>query len=382
MGLLKVLLAAMVVFVHAGQLPGFPTMGGSIAVQAFYIISGFYMALILNEKYVDQPHAYRLFLTNRVLRLLPIYYVVVGLTLLVALVMTITLGEPRMEFFQAIRTNGNRLAPSTSALLLITNLTLVGQDWLSFLTVSPATGTLVFTGDFSHAWINLNSFLVAHPSWTVGLELTFYLIAPLLVRRPLWVMVLVMTLSIAIRAALRYFAHLDSMAWTYRFFPAELLYFLAGGLAYKAYRHLKNRTLPGWLCPAAIAIALLYTAFFGLIHQQLTQQGVPGGLSSAVYRLVITATLPLVFIGSKHNKFDASIGELSYPLYLVHFLVWETLGAWHIGGAYINLYTLVIATGLAYGINQLVGQPIEQLRQRIFNKNSPKKPVASRRMVV
>ncbi|RYF62873.1 MAG: acyltransferase, partial [Cytophagaceae bacterium] len=141
MGLLKVLLAALVVFVHAGPLPGFPTMGGSLAVQTFYVISGFYMALILNEKYVDQPHAYRLFLTNRVLRLLPIYYVVVGLTLLTALVMTLTLGEPKMEFFQAIRTNYDRLAASTISLLAFVNLTLIGQDWLSFLTINPTTGT-------------------------------------------------------------------------------------------------------------------------------------------------------------------------------------------------------------------------------------------------
>ncbi|RYF62872.1 MAG: acyltransferase, partial [Cytophagaceae bacterium] len=334
-----------------------------------------YMALILNEKYVDQPHAYRLFLTNRVLRLLPIYYVVVGLTLLTALIMTLMLGEPRMEFFQAIRNAGNRLAPSTSVLLLITNLTLIGQDWLSFLTISPATGTLIFTGDFSHAWVNLNSFLVVHPAWTVGLELTFYLLAPLLVRRPLWVIALVMALSVALRAALRYFAQLDSMAWTYRFFPSELLYFLAGSLAYKAYRHLKHRTLPTWLCPAAITITLLYTAFFGLIHQGLTSQGMPGGVSSGLYRLTTMACLPLVFIGSKHNKLDARIGELSYPLYLVHFLVWETLLAWKVGGVYINLYTLVIATGLAYLINRLVGERIEGLRQRIFNRNTAQKPV-------
>lgn len=376
MGLLKVLLAAMVVFVHAGQLPGFPTMGGSLAVQTFYIISGFYMALILNEKYINQPHAYRLFLTNRVLRLLPIYYVVVGLTLLTALVMAMTLGQPEVEFFQAIRNNGDRLAPSTIALLTFSNLTLIGQDWFSFLTVTPASGTLTFTGDFSHALVNLNSFLVVHPAWTVSLELTFYLIAPLLVRRPVWVLALFMLLSIAIRAALRHYAHLDTMAWTYRFFPSELLYFLAGSLAYKAYRQLKHQTLPGWLCPTAIAILLLYTLFFGLIHQALTSWGLPGGVSSAFYRITTVATLPLVFLGSKHNKLDAKIGELSYPLYLVHYVVWETLLAWKVGGSNISLYTLIIATALAYGINRVVGERVELLRQRVFDQNSPKRVIS------
>ena len=78
-------------------------MGGSLAVQTFYIISGFYMALILNEKYVTQPHAYRLFLTNRVLRLFSLYCVVVGLTLLAAFVMTLVFGKPKLESFDALR---------------------------------------------------------------------------------------------------------------------------------------------------------------------------------------------------------------------------------------------------------------------------------------
>ncbi|XWW44324.1 acyltransferase [Fibrella sp. USSR17] len=374
MGLLKLLLAAMVVFVHAGPLISFPTMGGSLAVQTFYIISGFYMALILNEKYVTQPDAYRLFLTNRVLRLLPLYYVVVGLTLLTALIMVVTLGQAELESFQALRKHYPHLSASTLALVAFTNVTLIGQDWLSFLSVNPATGTLVFSSDFNQAPVDLTRLLLVRPAWTVGLEITFYIVAPLIVRRRTWVLLLVILLSAGIRFALRRYANFDSMAWSYRFFPSELMYFVAGALSYKVYRRLNLSNVPTWIYQLALIITLLYTFFFGLVHNQLVDLGLPGGVSSALYRLTIIATLPFVFLYTKQNRLDAKIGELSYPLYILHFLIWEILRTWNIGGDYINLYTLVIALAGAYLLTKLVGDRIEQLRRRVFEQHSRVRP--------
>jgi peptidoglycan/LPS O-acetylase OafA/YrhL len=50
MGSLRFFLAFSVAFGHFGPPLGFPT--SDIAVQNFYVISGFYMALVLNEKSV------------------------------------------------------------------------------------------------------------------------------------------------------------------------------------------------------------------------------------------------------------------------------------------------------------------------------------------
>jgi peptidoglycan/LPS O-acetylase OafA/YrhL len=80
MGIIRLLLALAVVIAHAGSISGFRMVEGAIAVQAFYIIPGFYMVLMLNEKYVDQAHSYRLFITNRLLRLHPIYWAMLALS--------------------------------------------------------------------------------------------------------------------------------------------------------------------------------------------------------------------------------------------------------------------------------------------------------------
>ena len=56
----------------------FVAWAADVAVQTFYLVSGFYMSLILTEKYSHTSS----FLTNRVLRLYPAYLAVAAVTLL------------------------------------------------------------------------------------------------------------------------------------------------------------------------------------------------------------------------------------------------------------------------------------------------------------
>src|SRR5690606_33812821 len=55
-------------------------IAGPFAVQMFFVISGFYMALVLNEKYTERS-PYRFYLA-RLLRLWPAYIVVLSAVLL------------------------------------------------------------------------------------------------------------------------------------------------------------------------------------------------------------------------------------------------------------------------------------------------------------
>jgi len=63
----------------------FMGIDGTMAVQAFYMISGFYMALVLNEKYIGKAASYRLFISNRFIRLYPNYLIILVLNIFVAL---------------------------------------------------------------------------------------------------------------------------------------------------------------------------------------------------------------------------------------------------------------------------------------------------------
>ena len=60
-----------------------PVMRAYEAVQVFFIISGFYISLILNEKYIDGNGGYFLYLSNRFLRIFPLYWLLMLLYILV-----------------------------------------------------------------------------------------------------------------------------------------------------------------------------------------------------------------------------------------------------------------------------------------------------------
>jgi peptidoglycan/LPS O-acetylase OafA/YrhL len=80
MGLIRVLLALAVVDFHAVRFassPHFlnlPWINGGVAVQSFFVISGFYMALILSGKYAGR--GVFVFYRARFLRLYPAYWIV------------------------------------------------------------------------------------------------------------------------------------------------------------------------------------------------------------------------------------------------------------------------------------------------------------------
>ena len=75
MGSIRTILALAVVFGHAGA---YLFTGGMLAVQLFYIVSGYLMSLvILSSSY----SSIKLFYLNRFLRLFPIYWFVALITL-------------------------------------------------------------------------------------------------------------------------------------------------------------------------------------------------------------------------------------------------------------------------------------------------------------
>lgn len=91
MGLTRLLLALAVVVGHAGGLVGLQDesgrtvvfVTGRVAVQSFYLISGFYMALILDRVY-SGPRSTYTFWVSRYMRLAPLYLLISVMTLALA----------------------------------------------------------------------------------------------------------------------------------------------------------------------------------------------------------------------------------------------------------------------------------------------------------
>ncbi|MBK9384306.1 MAG: acyltransferase [Planctomycetes bacterium] len=370
MGVLRLLLALAVVGAHAGPPGDFAWLaltGGPTAVQFFYVISGFYMALILNEKYVGAG-SYRAFALSRLLRLVPMY-LVVGLGTLGGGLALLCFGAEIPPIARWLE-HGAGMPLLDQLGFALAHLLIVGQDALSFAAVDPATHALYATSDFHREAVPAWQFLLVPQAWTVALELWFYALAPFLVRRSARFVLALIAASLALRAALKYGFALERDPWTFRFFPCELALFLSGSLSYRAYALLRRR---GWLgaqaCSLATIALLVLVVGYAWLPKELQRKliGLP------VLLPLVPLLLPWVFEGTRRLAFDRALGELSYPVYLVHFALVFAAGA--LGSPWLqetqDLWVPLASLVLAIALWRLVGRPLEERRQHLSARLAP-----------
>ncbi|HET6226837.1 MAG TPA: acyltransferase [Bacteroidia bacterium] len=354
MGLIRLLLAFSVVIAHSTPIFGNRLIGGETSVRAFFIISGFYMALVLNEKYT-QANSYKLFITNRLLRLYPLYWVM--------LLLTICLGFAASHFSNhhpiLLRPYFNyhgSISVGSWIYLILTNIALVGQDWIMFMGFNPTHGNFFFSEVRTDTW----QFLVVPQSWSVGVEIVFYLIAPFVVRKKSVYLLILIALSLLLRFIL-FKAGYSNDPWLYRFFPTELGFFLIGSLVYKFYFFLKSKAVSSIVNYGLLALLIAYTICY---------QSIPLAVfyKESLYYLLIAIATPVLFLFTKNNKWDNWIGELTYPVYMCHIFVFVVLGYLNkftgIGNNYSGLVTVMGSVVCSIVLVKLIVEPIEKIRQR------------------
>lgn len=354
MGILRFILAVAVVIDHSGSIFGIHLIGGLIAVKAFYIISGFYMTLVLKEKYIGIHKSYKLFITNRLLRLYPIYWTVLLLTVLISIV-------------TAIYTKGSYWGPLTSfvnycdkmnfgtlAFLIFTNTFLFFQDALLFLGLNTSTGSLFFTAHFQETYPLVHKFLFIPQAWTIGVELLFYMIAPFIITKKLKIISVFFLLSILLRLVLMHYGLKDD-PWSYRFFPIELTFFLGGAISYHLF--IKVRTMEIKTLYLKIILVLLLVTTLLLEFINFTGK-------NHLYLVFVFICIPFIFLLTKKWKMDSFFGDLSYPIYISHLFVFTCINSFKlpkIGEEGLSLVVLSVLFSII--LNELIAKRIERIRQ-------------------
>jgi peptidoglycan/LPS O-acetylase OafA/YrhL len=321
MGTLRLILALAVVIAHSGGIFGFHVFSGVYAVQVFYLISGFLIAFILSERYGTDK--YWLFYSNRALRIFLPYYFVWGATLLLSVIVLAVTGSAMLNFSVLVDTAQDFSWP-TWAYVVLTNAGILGQDVGLFLRY--AGGDLFFTTQYWVSAPQVNQFQLLPQSWSMALELMFYLLAPFLVRLGSLPLTAIIGASLALRALAFHNGYLND-PWLYRFFPFELAAFLGGVLAYRLYAHPYARAL-AFKVPALIyvgtAVAVAVVVGFGeplYLYSRYFAKGTSwGGYPWGMY-VFLGLSLPFLFHFSKRHAWDRALGDLSYPAYLIHWPV-------------------------------------------------------------
>ncbi|WP_441242546.1 acyltransferase family protein [Tardiphaga sp. 768_D3_N2_1] len=269
MGTLRFALAVVVALSHAGAVFwGYNT--GVVAVVSFFMISGYVMALVIKTNYNSLDRVGHFYL-DRAARILPQFW---GYCILAGLFLW-------LSGYRDVFSNGcgsGRVALNVLAIPL--NFFQFG---------------------------NLESCLLIPPAWSLGLEVTFYLVAPFLILSPktMWMALLASLLVFAVA----YTGAINSDMFGYRLLPGVLFIFLTG-TAFAGHDRLSN------YAPFAIwTLAAVTATFFPPSETSSPMiKEVLLGVVLAVPALALTRRLP-------RFEFDHSLGNLSYGVFLSHFLV-------------------------------------------------------------
>jgi peptidoglycan/LPS O-acetylase OafA/YrhL len=307
--LLRLVLAAIVVFVHAHDLSGFQGLGwvvgvlsSTMAVQAFFIVSGF--LIFMSYERSSTPMSYA---RKRFWRIYPAYFVVIMLS----------------AFGMFLVSTASFSAYFSSGWLkyVLANLT-----FLNF--VQPALPGVFGTNQY-HA---INGAL-----WTLKLEVMFYLSVPVFVamfRRFSHLPVLVITYllsvayflvmtELAARTGHGYYVELA------RQLPGQLAYFVSGGFLYY-FLPLFERRVGIFVGTALVVLTAAHYYSLPLLEP----------LALAIV-LLFLALFPYV---GNFGKF----GDYSYGTYIIHFPVLQIFlcQGWFWGSALYFMTTVSIVVML------------------------------------
>ncbi len=346
MGMVRIALALAVVLSHM-PMATTKIIGGGLAVQCFFIVSGFYMAVILREKYRDLG----LFYSNRLLRLYPTYAVMCAVSAVALFAFGVS-GTATRELMAAAYAN-----PQTALALIASHITMLGQEALFWFTLD-GNGALVFdaTGATPNETTTLAwQGLLVPQSWSLSMELLFYAMAPFLARLGLRALVTVLIAGVAVRFS-GYLLDVNYPLWAGRFFPAALFLFVLGMLAERALPLAAK--LPRSIGYALAPIVLALLAAWPLLP-------VTGEPSRWLAYALIAASAPFLFHAFATVKLDRWVGELSYPMYLSHILVIAIVLAWAppIPPWAAVALTLALAFVAAAALYVAIDRPVDRWRQ-------------------
>jgi peptidoglycan/LPS O-acetylase OafA/YrhL len=362
MGILRTMLALAIVIYHSFTVFGLRMTGGQVSVQSFYLISGFYMALILNEKYLGKG-IYWTFIKARFMRIFPMYWLILILATLLSAIGYLFFSKP--FYFHSYVQHAHVLSPLVFVYFIFENISIIGQDALLFLKVTDA-GEVYFTQIPLLANQLGFHYMLIPQAWSISIELLFYLLAPFLLRKNWPIQVFLVALFFAWRFyfASKYFLYFDP--WTHRFFPFELSYFLLGSLSFKLYVYLKHKKIDNRIGYALLGFILLFIWFYN-------EAFVDSKLKMYLFYVYIFVSMPFIFISFKDFKVDRWIGELSFSIYISHHLIVMVLhDIFFKHPKYIDYYgytTIFLSLFLAIILNQCFQMPIERWRQKYIAKS-------------
>jgi peptidoglycan/LPS O-acetylase OafA/YrhL len=344
MGAIRLFLALVVVFDHLRlfvlQKHGLDVnvafalgFNAGYAVMFFYVISGFLISFALSHKYGPTADGVRRFYENRFIRIFSAYWPM-------AIIILVLSSRVRADFVQA-----------------------GSIDQLTGMLIFGMSSSIAFTDYPALHWSAAIPTLLQ--AWTLDAELSFYLVAPFLLRSRI-AMVAVLVISAVIRAVL-VSKYGFNTSWTYLFVPSTLLFFLLGGLSrFLAEQRFSLMMHPAFCAGAVVScLLLMFPAYAGW-----------DSLRFWLATMAFVASLPAIFAATKNISLLNWLGDLSYPLYLVHYPIVLKVADWANTGGLLNSVgpcaftslALLMCICAAVALHYLLEKPAAGVLHRVIDR--------------
>lgn len=323
------------------------------------MISGYLIFRVIDKVYSSSSVAVARFYINRFLRIFPLYIIVALATFILAIYFN--------DFKQGVG---------------------AGNGFDRFYSQEVMQWPSSFLGTIRHflapglsfqvvPWLSFSSVLIPQ-GWTIGIELGFYLFAPIMVLLIKWKKLIIfpIVLGSLVLAGVILGACSDVISldfYFYKNFFSGLLFFVLGGCAY--FLKIKNKNHIIYYISTSVlggVIILLAAPFHAVLFGREPVFEI--FLLGMVLLLMLMFTILINTSDAADGGGLSFLGNLSYGIYLNHMLVIAVLSSidsilinnWIAQNSLSFCYLVVLVSSLcAIGLFNLVEKPLGKLRLRI-----------------
>lgn len=356
MGIVRFLLALSVFFSHL-RITGNNCFlnNGSEAVELFFIISGFYMFLTYESKYMKlKSYSKYYFYSNRFLRIYPTYFIVLLLSIGYAIYSSKYSPELHNKLAAYIAYK-DHLSASSYYLLGFLNISLVGLEIMDFFKIYGSGFIMKLSSNKDIGDNLLSQFQMVPQAWSLGMEFWFYLLCPFFVKLKNKT-ILKLVIGLLICKIIFMFFVSNAYNWEFRFILFELILFLLGGFVYRLFKKdlLINNKLRILVFILLITSIVFLNAFAHLF------------IIKWCFYFLFAFSIPLVFDLFKNNQLDKLLGELSFPLYISQVLVIMLAREFVYESKWVRIVFIICALLIfSFALYSLL-RPIEKYRTNRF----------------
>jgi peptidoglycan/LPS O-acetylase OafA/YrhL len=305
------------------------------AVFGFYVLSGYLMSLVLERVYGHSPQGTLRFFANRALRIYPPYWVALALGLLGLYLLP-----------EAAARTSRYMGLPANALEWLQNVWIFGLQGGQRPRVVP-------------------------PAWSLDVELCLYVAMALLLARTRWTIALWLGASLAITVYLV----ASGAPFLERYAPpaAASLPFALGAALQRLLP-----ALPATPAPVALAAVALFATHAVFPTAIVARPALTGFYLALVLAVLAVAALRGVDPRRAPDWLraaDRALGDLAYPVFLLHWAAAVYLVAAGLAGAWPRGLDLwwkgaLVTTALAWLLHRAVERPIESLRDALRGRRA------------